>query len=254
MTEPKTASSQSSLFARKGEAAPSPAVAYVSLRQLQGKPDRRKERPDGRRDQRHLAEQGSAPEAPEQRSADRRHYTPASGLALGQRPVPWRSAEARSDDSQATTPERAVTRDPPPLSSLIVRHGVASAPPAPWEPEPTIAARRVGAIAPPATPRPEPAAPQQPQAPPAASPTKIDPLKYLSAAGARGRRTAAAPSPAKPCEPLAAKRSPYGKRKKLTLRLGQRRFKKFKEIADKTDRTYQSILLAALKVYLEEKT
>ena len=251
MTEPKTASSQSSLFARKGEAEPSPAVAYVSLRQLQGKPDRRQERPERRGDQRHLAEQGSSPEVPEQRSGERRHYTPASGLAFGQRSVSWSYTEARSDESQATTAERAVTRDPSLLSSLIVRHGVASAPPAPRGPEPTIAARRVGAIAPRVTPRSEPAAPRQPQAPPAASPTKIDPL---SAAGARGRRTAAAQSPAKPSKPLAAKRSSYGKRKKLTLRIGQKRFKKFKEIADATDRTYQSILSAAIKAYLEEKT
>ncbi len=214
MTEPKTASSQSSLFARKGEAEPSPAVAYVSLRQLQGKPDRRDERPEHRRDQRHPAKQGSSPEVPGQRSGERRHYTPASGLAFGQPPEPW-----RPDASQAATAERGAAPGWSPLSSLIVRHGVAAPPPEP---------------------------------PPAR--TKIDPLKYLSTAGTGGRRTAAAPSPAEPCKPLAAKRSTYRKRKKLTLRLGPKRFEQFEKISKSSGRTYQSILSAAITAYLKEKT
>ena len=145
----------SSLFARKGDAVPSPSVAYVSLRQLQGKPERRS------RDDRGPAEEQTSSGASELNTnetsnwsgPDRRHYTPKEGLAYGQ---------SSAETPAATCPSQGGSR----LSALIVRHKVA--PPSP------------------------PASALQEQTPPSEASVRIDVGKYL--VSSRARETSKTPS------------------------------------------------------------
>ena len=80
--------------------------------------------------------------------------------------------------------------------------------------------------------------------PPAHAATRVDVEKYLSTPEAGEQ----APTPSKPAAPP-AKRI---KRKKLTLRRERADFRRFRELADRSDRTYQSILEAAILAYPDE--
>ena len=197
------------LFAQKGAAVPSPAVAYVSLRQMRGDAERREPTPD-RRDAPDTDAQ-AAFDAPNRRQGDRRHYTPNEGLAHGQEPVAW--------TPPAPPPAGDAARPASPLSSLISRHGVAGAP----------------------SPRPVPAAPQY-IARPSEARTQVDIMKHLSTAGSGDEPAAAEAPPPK-----------RRKRKKLTVRLGRTKFQQIYDMAESADRTYQSILEAAITDFLEKQ-
>ncbi len=211
MAEPTPGASP--LFAQKGAAVPSPAVAYVSLQQMRGQTERREPAPD-RRHAPDAADAGTtaAFDGTNRRLGDRRHYTPHEGLAHGQVPVDW-TPPAPPPGGGAATPAS-------PLSALISRHGVA------------------GAL----SPRPVPAVPQH-YARPAEARHRIDVTKHLSPAGS-GDEPEVAETPPPP------KRR---KRKKLTVRLGRAKFDQFRDIADSADRTYQSILEAAITDFLEKQ-
>ena len=204
------------LVAQKGAAVPSPAVAYVSLRQMRGQTERRAEDPDRRAQQQDAGEHEGAPDdARDRRGPDhggRRHYTPHEGLALGQQPIYW--------TPPASPPAGDAVKPAPTLSSLIARRGVAGAP----------------------SPRPDPAAPQH-YARPAEARHRIDVTKHLSTAGSDDEPAAVeAPPPPK-----------RRKRKKLTVRLGRTKFQKIYDLAESADRTYQSILEAAITDFLENQ-
>lgn len=260
MTEPQTASPRSSLFARKGEAAPSPAVAYVSVRQLQGKPERRAEGPDRRERQRQRRQERGSFDGPDRRgpdqrgSSDRRHFTPASGLAFGQQRVAWVDPERPADASEETTTEDDVRQVPSFLSSLIQRHGVAKAPPAAPAPERMVASRPGAAAASPATPRPErePAALDRPAMPARQAPTMIDPERYLSSGRSRRQRVAAPQPGAEPAAPWPAQQLEHGERHKLTMRLAHEHYQQFMQFVARSGRTQQSILAAAIAAFLED--
>lgn len=237
-----------SLFARKGEAEPAPAVAYVSLRQMQGKPERREEGPDRRAQWSAQQRDEGAPDsqAPQRRGFaasgpdhdGRRHFTPRSGLAMDQEYVPWKAPEDKAEAPQkSVAARRASSPSVSALSALIHRHQDGLAKPASVVPEPT--------------PLPTPA-----QAQAAAGPTKID-MSYLSAAGAGGGRGAARkPSPAAPEAPQAAKPptayKPKKLRKKVTVRLEIDHFKQIKELAERTGKSRQSVMAKAVANYLSK--
>lgn len=192
MTKP--AARLGSIFASKGEAIPAPAVAYVGLRQLQGRPERRKEEPTkfGPPDQ-------SADRAPAWKGTNRRHFPPEDDF--GKPPeLPAAAAPATS-----------------PLSSLIARHRVPRASP------------------PPPLPR--------EQTPPAQAASRVEVAKYTPTPVTHEL----APTQSEPVGPL-AKRI---KRKKLTVRLERDIFQGFKDLAYRGDCTYQSILEAAIRAYLD---
>ncbi len=204
------------LFAQKGAAVPSPAVAYVSLHEMRGQTERRGEEPDRRALQQDAREHEGAPDdGRDRRGPDhggRRHYTPREGLAHGQKPVDW----ARP----APPPAGDAAKPASPLSSLISRHGVAGAPP----------------------PRPVPAVPLH-YAQPSEARHRIDVTKHLSTAGSDDEPAAVvAPPPPK-----------RRKRKKLTVRLGRTKYERIRDLADNADRTYQSILEAAITDFLEKQ-
>ena len=204
------------LFAQKGAAVPSPAVAYVSLHQMRGQTERRAEEPDRRAQQQDAREHEGAPDdGRDRRGPDhggRRHYTPHEGLAHGQESVDW--------TLPAPPPAGGMATPASPLSALISRHGVAGAP----------------------SPRPVPAVPQH-IARPSEARTQVDVMKHLSTAGAGDEAAAAEPPP-----PPRRR-----KRKKLTVRLGRTKFEQIKDMADSADRTYQSILEAAITDFLEKQ-
>ena len=107
-----------------------------------------------------------------------------------------------------------------PLSALISRHGIAGAP----------------------SPRPVPAVPQH-YARPAEARHRIDVTKHLSSAGSGD-------------DPEVAETTPppkRRKRKKLTVRLGRTKYERIRDLADNADRTYQSILEAAITDFLEKQ-
>ncbi len=211
MADPKPGVSP--LFAQKGAAVPSPAVAYVSLHQMRGHAERREPAPD-RRHAPDTPDAGAtaAFDGTDRRQGDRRHYTPHEGLAHGQEPVDW-TPPAPPPTSHAATPAS-------PLSALISRHGVAGAP----------------------SPRPVPAVPQH-YARPAESRHRIDVTKHLSPAGSGDEpEVAETPPPAK-----------RRKRKKLTVRLGRTKYEQIRDLADNADRTYQSILEAAITDFLDKR-
>ena len=214
MADPKPGASP--LFAQKGAAVPSPAVAYVSLHQMRGQTERRGGEPDRRAQQRDAREhEGSPDDGRDRRGPDyggRRHYTPHEGLAHGQKPVDW-TPPAPPLAGGAATPAS-------PLSALISRHGVA------------------GAL----SPRPVPAVPQH-YARPAEARHRIDVTKHLSPAGS-GDESEVAETPPPPQR---------RKRKKLTVRLGPTKYDRIRDIADRADRTYQSVLEAAITDFLEKQ-
>ncbi len=217
MAEPKPGARL--LFAQKGAAVPSPAVAYVSLHEMRGEPERRAEEPDRRALQQDAREHEGAPDdGRDRRGPDhggRRHYTPREGLAHGQEPVDWAPTVP-----PAPPPAGDAAVSASPLSSLISRHGVAGAP----------------------SPRPVPAAPQQITRPSEAR-TQVDVMKHLSPAESGGERAAVvAPPPPK-----------RRKRKKLTVRLGPAKYQQIRDLADSADRTYQSVLEAAITDFLEKQ-
>ncbi len=214
MADPKPGASP--LFAHKGAAVPSPAVAYVSLHEMRGQTERRGEEPDRRAQQLDAREhQGAPDDGRDRRGPDyggRRHYTPHEGLAHGQVPVDW-TPPAPPPAGGAATPAS-------PLSALISRHGVAGAP----------------------SPRPVPAVPQH-YARPAEARHRIDVTKHLSTAGSDDEPAAVvAPPPPK-----------RRKRKKLTVRLGRTKYERIRDIADSADRTYQSVLETAITDFLEKQ-
>ncbi len=242
MTERHTTSGESPLFARKGEAVPAPAVAFVSLRQLQGKPEHRGGEPDRRGDQ-HEHDEGPV-DVPERRGPDhggRRHFTPSSGLAFDQQFVPWEPSDGESDASEETAMAPKAKKPVSSMSSLIHRHGAGELRPAsPWS-EPAFAPERVAATASPA---------------PARKPPLIDPRLALS--------TPASPVPQPP--PLESPSAPAGlpdgekppsekrkrKRKKVTVRLEREQFSRIKELAKRSGGTHQSVMAAAVAAYLNE--
>lgn len=265
MTDHTRTSPQRSLFARKGEAEPAPAVAFVSLRHMHGEPDQRADRPDRREQLGAHRHDGVSPDSEVRRGPDhdgRRHFTPRSGLAFGQQYVPWGTTETEADASEDTARERKAKRtvgalSVASLSALIHRHRDGSAQPASARPEPALTPQRVAATASPAPqpPEPGPAAPQQPEALAAAGPTKVD-MAYLSGAGTPGRRPASPKSPADQATPHASQRSatrtPKIKRKKVTVRLEPEQFLQIKALADDAGKTHQSVLAKAVAAYLNK--
>ncbi|MCH9019223.1 MAG: hypothetical protein IIA73_02515 [Proteobacteria bacterium] len=245
MTERDSTRGESPLFARKGEAIPAPAVAFVSLRQLQGKPDERGGEPD-RRAQQH---DGGPVDGPERHGPDyggRRHFTPSSGLAFDQQFVPWELPDGESGASEetATAPKaKRPVSSMSSMSSLIHRHGVGELRPASPTSEPALAPERVAATASPATPA------------PARKPPLIDPRRALS--------TPASPVPPPPLEsPATPTRLPESeeppretrkrKRKKVTVRLEREQYARIKELAKRSGGTQQSVMAAAVAAYLNE--
>ena len=151
-----------SLFASKGNATPSPAVAYVSLRQLQGKPERRTSRSDDHGPAEELTSSGASEPSTDETTnwcgPDRRHHTPKEGLAYGQRP---------DEMPSVTNPSQGGSR----LSALIVRHK--AIPPSP------------------------PASSLQAQTPPSEATVRIDVGKHLVASRAREQSK----TPSQPARP-----------------------------------------------------
>lgn len=264
MTEHTNTSPRPSLFARKGEAEPAPAVAYVSLRQMQGKPDRREEGPDRRAQWGAGQGDGESPgsPAPQRRvftasGSDydgRRHFTPRSGLALGQRYVPWTAPENKADAPKDTASARKAKSSVSTLSALIHRHQDSVARPASRAPEPAPVAQREAATA---TPSPEtgPATPRRPEARSAAGPTMID-MTFLSASGAPGWRSASPKAPAGMAAPQAAQPPATRKRKiprrKVTVRLEIDQFLQVKAHAQRTGESHQSVMASAVADYLKK--
>ncbi len=249
MTERDTTRGESPLFARKGEAVPAPAVAFVSLRQLQGKPEHRGGEPD-RRGEQHAHRHDEGPvDLPERRGPDyggRRHFTPSSGLAFDQQFVPWEPSDGESDASEETAmapKAKKPVSSMSSMSSLIHRHGAGELRPAsPWS-EPALAPEPVAATASPATPA------------PVRKPPLIDPRRALS--------TPASPVPPQPqespatptrlpesAEPPSKKRKP--KRKKVTVRLEREQYARIKELAKRSGGTQQSVMAAAVAAYLNK--
>ena len=273
MTDHTKISPQPSIFARKGEAEPAPAVAYVSLREMQGKSDRRDDAPDRRAQWGERQGNGnSTDEQVLQRRVftasgtdhdGRRHYTPRSGLAMGQQYVPWAPSEEEPEAPKKTARSRRGTPSVATLSALIHRHQDGGVKAAARQPAPAPAPRPIAATESPVTPPPEDhsATPRAPEERIAASPTKID-MSYLSAAGAQGQRTTVAKSPAEPAAPAApaapqAKQPPEihkrkVKRKKVTVRLEVEEYRQIKGLADKAGESYQSVMAAAITDYLNK--
>ena len=265
MTNHTRTSPQRSLFARKGEAEPAPAVAFVCLRHMHGEPEQRADSPDRRGQLGAHRHDGESPDSGVRRGPDhdgRCHFTPRSGLAFGQQYVPWGATETEADASEDTAREQKAKTtvgalSVASLSALIHRHREGSAQPASARPEPALTPQRVAATASPAPqpPEPGPAAPQQPEAPVAAGPTKVD-MAYLSAAGTPGRRPASPKSPADPATPqaaqLSATRTRKIQRKKVTVRLEPEQFLQIKALADGAGKTHQSVLAKAVAAYLNK--
>ncbi len=242
MTERDQTSAESPLFARKGEAVPAPAVAFVSLRQLQGKPEHRGGEPD-RREQQHAHRHDEGPvDGPERRGPDyggRRHFTPSSGLAFDQQFVPWELPEGESGASEETAKVPEAKKPVSSMSFLIHRHGAGELRPASPRSEPALAPERVAATASPA---------------PARKPPLIDPRRALS--------TPASPVP----PPLESPATPTGvpeseeppretrkrKRKKVTVRLEREQYARIKELAKRSGGTQQSVMEAAVAAYLNQ--
>ena len=260
MTDHTDTSPQPSLFARKGEAAPAPAVAYVSLRQMQGEPERREDAPDRRAqwgdrqgdgnstDDRVLQRRTSKAHGTDYDG--RRHYTPRSGLAMDQQYVPWSPTERQAEAPKKTARARKGSPSVATLSALIHRHQDGAAKAAAREPAP----QRITTTGLPVTPSPEDnsATPQRPKERIAAGPTKVD-MSYLSATGAQGRRTAVAKSPAAPQAkqpPTARKRKI--KRKKITVRLEVELYMQIKSLADREGESQQSVMASAVADYLDK--
>ena len=118
----------------------------------------------------------------------RRHYTPRSGLAMGQQYVPWSPAEQEAEAPKKTARARKGSPSVASLSALIHRHHDGAAKAAAREPEPT--PQRITTTGSPVAPSPEDhsATPRKPEERIAAGPTKVD-MSYLAAAGAQSRRT-----------------------------------------------------------------
>lgn len=271
MTDHTKISPQPSIFARKGEAEPAPAVAYVSLREMQGKSDRRDNIPDRRAQWGEPQGNGNSTdgEALQRRvftatgtdHDGRRHYTPRSGLAMGQQYVPWSQPEEEAEAPKKTPRSRRGTPSVATLSALIHRHQDGGVKAAAREPAP--ATRPIAATESPVAPPPEDhsATPRTPEERIAAAPTKID-MSYLSAAGAQGQRTTVAKSPAEPAASAApaapqAKQPPKirkrkVKRKKVTVRLEVEEYRQIKNLADKAGESYQSVMAAAITEYLNK--
>lgn len=271
MTDHTKISPQPSIFARKGEAEPAPAVAYVSLREMQGKSDRRDDAPDRRAQWGERQGNGNSTDgrSPQRRvftaggtdHDGRRHYTPRSGLAMGQQYVPWAPPEETAEAPKKTARSRRGTPSVATLSALIHRHQDGGVKAAARAPAP--APRPIAATESPVTPTPEDhsATPRPPEERIAAAPTKID-MSYLSAAGAPGQRTTAAKSPAEPAAPAApaapqAKQPPEirkrkVKRKKVTVRLEVEEYRQIKNLANKAGESYQSVMAAAITEYLNK--
>ena len=139
MTDQTKFSPRPSLFARKGEAEPAPSVAYVSLRQMQGKPDRREAEPDRRAQWGDGLDNRKSPDICDRRGSDhgnRRHFTPRSGLAVGQRFVPWTAHENKADAPEGAACKRQTKTSLSTLSSLIHRRRDGDVQPASRAPEP----------------------------------------------------------------------------------------------------------------------
>ena len=78
---------------------------------------------------------------------------------------------------------------------------------------------------------------------PAEARHRIDVTKHLSSAGSGD-------------DPEVAETTPppkRRKRKKLTVRLGRTKYERIRDLADNADRTYQSILEAAITDFLEKQ-
>ncbi len=262
MTENTITSPRPSLFARKGEAEPAPAVAYVSLRQMQGESDRRSDEPDRRATWGDGQSSGESPDSPVPHrrvstpsASDhdgRRHFTPRSGLALGQRYVPWTAPEDQAEAPKQTAKARKASPSVSTLSSLIHRHRDGASQPASRALEPASVPPLAAATA---SPDLAPATPRQPAAPTAAGPTKID-MSYLSQSDSSGRRPASPKPQADPIDPQAPpataprKRKPI--RRKVTIRLEAKQFNKIKSLSDKSGTSQQSVMAAAVADYLSK--
>ena len=270
MTENSLTSPRPSLFAQKGEAEPAPAVAYVSLRQMQGKPDRRDAAPDRRAQWGDGQDNGKPSDSsPPQRRAftasgtdhdGRRHFTPRSGLAMGQqyvpwtepKYVPWTAPKDQADAPKQTAKARDATPSVSSLSALISRHrdGVSKPPSLAPESAPApIAATNSPAPDHASTTR------QQPTTPTTTGPTKID-MSYLSRADTGGRRPASSKPTADPDTPQVEQPPAIPKqkiiRRKVTMRLDVKQFNKIKSLSDKSGTSQQSLLAAAVADYLSK--
>lgn len=137
MTYQENISSRLSLFARKGAAEPTAAIAYVSLRQMRGETERREE-------------VSHSWDRPGSGHHDRRHFTPRSGLAIGQPYVPCAAPEDKADAPQDAAIMRTTKSSVSTLSSLIHRRRDGSVKTTAREPEPTPVLEPIAVTAPPA--------------------------------------------------------------------------------------------------------
>lgn len=209
---------QASLFASKGEASPSPGVGYLTVRQLQGLPERRAPRPaDGFSD------------------PDRR--TPVSPT-FGRRP----------DDATAAIPDGAAQgAEPHPAAHGEARAGLSGLIRRRSRPIPAAPARTATSLA----------AAQSPAVPgsrttPATAEAPLPLRQGVERPEPLAPRPSAAPVPppaAVDGRPQTARRTPV-KRYKLTVRLEESIFGRVRALAARSGRTYQSILASAVHTYL----
>ncbi len=261
MADRTETSPQPSIFAQKGEAEPASAVAYVSLRQMQGKPERREDAPDRRAQWGERQEEGNSTDGQDlQRRATkatatdhdgRRHYTPRSGLAIGQQYVPWSPTEKQADAAKNSARARKGSPSVASLSALIRRHQDGAAKAAARKPEPAREAQRISPTGSPVTPSREgiSTTPREPEERTAAGPTKVD-MSYLSAAGAQGQRPAVAAAPQAKQPPTARQRKI--KRKKITVRLEIEQYMQIKDLAYRNGKSQQSVMASAVADYLDK--
>lgn len=137
MTYQAQISPRLSLFARKGAAEPTPAIAYVSLRRMRGETERREE-------------VSHSWDRPGSGHHDRRHFTPRSGTALGQPYVPCAAPEDKADAPEEAAKTRTTKTSVSILSSLIHRRRDGGVKTTEREPEPALDFEPIAATAPPA--------------------------------------------------------------------------------------------------------
>ncbi len=218
MSEDTTSLTRTPLFARKGEAAPAPAVGYVGIDDLVGKLNRRRaQRPYDGGERRHSVNDDIVGDDAPGTDEDAPAPQPTPGAAEDA-PAP----QPRPPAAPATGGAGGM------LASLIHRRGD------PWSP-----ASESLTSAPEAAPPPQAMAPQRPVSKPPAARQASEPPAAASPA----------PAQAKAAKPgRKRKRS----RRQLTVRLPVEQFARFNALAKQSGYTYQDILATATSLYLEQ--
>jgi len=215
MTDQTKSSPRPSLFARKGEAEPTAAVAHMSLEQLQDQPPCRSQWDECQGD-------GGFTDRRVRRVPDRNDQQispPRSGLAVGRRHTPCAVAKekpaVREETVKIWQPKTMIS----PLSSLIVRQRDIVTRPVSWGSEQApLSRRRAGADS-------------------VAKPSR----KFISA-----------DAPAERAVRSSSNFKPRKLRKQATVRLEIDQFLKVKALADRGGKSRQSVMAAAIAVYLNK--